>query len=89
MNPELEQMAASAICHAAEMAQRRITDAAEEYARPSVLFRPAIAIDGNQWCVLYGANLIDGVAGFGDSPELAMRDFDKNWYAKLAPKDKP
>ena len=56
--------------------------AAFEQQRPSVLFRPQISKDGNQWCALYGDNLQDGVAGFGDSPDLAMRDFDKNWSAK-------
>lgn len=51
--------------------------------RPSVLFRPHLSIDGNQWCALYGDNLQDGVAGFGDSPEAAMRDFDQAWSKKL------
>jgi len=45
--------------------------------RPSVLYRPRISIDGNQWCVLYGDNLQDGIAGFGNTPALAMADFDK------------
>ena len=56
-----------------------VHNAADEYRRPSVLFRPALSIDGNQWCALYGNNLHDGVAGFGDTPELAMYDFDKNF----------
>jgi hypothetical protein len=51
--------------------------------RPSVWFRPKIFLDGNKWCVLYGANLQEGVAGFGDSPELAMVDFDRNWFNML------
>lgn len=58
--------------------------AAADYRRPSAIYRPAISIDGNQWCALYGANLQDGVAGFGDSPADAMRDFDKAWSAALA-----
>lgn len=41
------------------------------------LLKPAISIDGNQWCVLYGDNLQDGVAGFGDTPYLAVLDFTK------------
>lgn len=57
--------------------------AASEHQRPSAVYRPAISIDGNQWCVLYGDNLQYGVAGFGDSPSDAMRDFDANWDAKL------
>lgn len=54
-----------------------------EHARPSAVYRPAISIDGNQWCALFGANLQDGVAGFGDSPAEAMHDFDKAWNKKL------
>ncbi len=54
-----------------------------ENARPCVLLRPKISIDGNQWCALYGDNLQDGVAGFGDSPAKAMQDFDRNWLRTL------
>ena len=46
---------------------------------PHVLMRPAIYPDGNMWCALYGANLQEGVAGFGETPEAACADFDKNW----------
>ena len=53
--------------------------AAHEMQRPFVLFKPPISIDGNQWCVLYGENLQSGVSGFGDTPEKAALDFDKNW----------
>jgi hypothetical protein len=42
-----------------------------------------VFIDGDKWCALYGENLQDGVAGFGDSPALAMADFNKNWSAKI------
>ena len=58
-----------------------------EQMRPSVLFRPRLAIDGDQWCALYGEDLQDGVAGFGHSPEEATRDFDRNWTAKLEAND--
>lgn len=54
-----------------------------EQRRPCVLFRPSISIDGNKWCALYGENLQDGVAGFGDSVEQAMDDFDAAWSRKL------
>lgn len=46
---------------------------------PSVIYKPRLFIDGDQWCALYGDNLQDGVAGFGDTPDKAMRDFNKNW----------
>lgn len=50
---------------------------------PHYLYRPRLSIDGNQWCALYGEDLQDGVAGFGDSPAKAMADFDKNWQQDL------
>lgn len=58
-------------------------ECANEKLRPSFLYRPSICIDGNKWMALYGENQQDGVAGFGDSPDLAYRAFDKAWYEKL------
>lgn len=55
-----------------------------EHARPSAVYRPALSADGNQWCALYGENLQVGVAGFGDTPALAMADFDANWLSAKA-----
>jgi len=69
--------------HHAAIAAQEISCATYEHQRPSVLFRPVLTIDGNQWCALYGDNLQDGVAGFGDSPANAMHDFDKNWQESL------
>ena len=54
-----------------------------ENLRPCVMMRPKISVDGNQWCALYGDNLQDGVAGFGDSPAKAMQDFDNSWSKSL------
>lgn len=63
----------------ADQAKATIQEAAWEYMRPSVIYRPKISKDGTQWCALYGENLHDGCAGFGDSISKAMADFDKNW----------
>lgn len=57
--------------------------------RPHVLMRPAISIDGDKYCALYGENLQDGVAGFGDSPYAAMCDFDVQWNTKLSRMENP
>ncbi len=54
-----------------------------ELLRPSFIHKPTLGIDGNKWCALYGPNLMEGITGFGDSPDEAYRDFDKNWYEKL------
>lgn len=59
----------------------------EQALRPSTRMRPSLSIDGNQWCALYGDNLQDGVAGFGDTPEAAFRDFDKAWHTPLPIKE--
>ncbi len=41
--------------------------------------RPRIFIDGNMWCVLFGEDLQNGIAGFGETPRLAVYDFNKAW----------
>ena len=56
-----------------------------EKQRPSILLRPSIGLDGNRFCVLYGPNIMDGVAGFGCTADEAMRDFDMNWVTRRAP----
>jgi len=71
------------IPHYIDMAMREIQNAGFEHQRWCVLLRPKIFIDGNMWCALYGENLQDGVAGFGESPSKAMSDFDSAWFKKL------
>jgi hypothetical protein len=66
------------------LAQALAQDVERQRLRPSMLLRPTLSIDGNKWCALYGTNLMEGVAGFGDSPAEAFDDFDKNWIAKLS-----
>ena len=63
--------------------QQDFSAVAAEMQRPSAVFRPGLSIDGNRWCALYGENLQAGVAGFGDSPALAMEAFDKAWHEQL------
>lgn len=47
------------------------------------LLRPRVFLDGNKWCVLYGENIMEGIAGFGDSPILAVYDFNKAWRREV------
>lgn len=51
---------------------------AEEYNLVSLL-KPKIFLDGRRWCVLYGENIQDGVAGFGLTPYKAVLDFNRAW----------
>ena len=57
--------------------------AAELAAAPSTHLRPSLYPDGNMWCALYGENLQDGLAGFGNTPEGAMADFDYNFRSQI------
>lgn len=78
-----QQHIASSVAHYAEMSYASINAAASRYDTPSAVYRPRLTIDGNQWCALYGDNLHEGVAGFGDSPGSAMYDFDRQWEKRL------
>ena len=53
-----------------------------------ILLKPTLQRDGNQWCVLYGKDLQDGIAGFGASPMKAIWDFNKSWAEELPNKSK-
>ena len=72
------------LSHYVEMTAAAFQEAAYEQMRPCILLKPALKIDGNQWCALYGDNLQDGIAGFGNSPSDAMHAFDKNYHTNLA-----
>lgn len=50
---------------------------------PFTLYRPRLFVDGNQWCALYGENIQDGVAGFGDTPEKAVKAFNEAWTKSI------
>jgi hypothetical protein len=38
-----------------------------------------LSLDGNRWCALFGDNLQDGVAGFGDTPNDAVAEFESEF----------
>lgn len=63
-------------------AMEYVRDTALFLQRPFFALKPRIMPDGNQWCALYGENLQEGVAGFGDTPEAAACDFDNNWFSQ-------
>lgn len=35
--------------------------------------------DGNQWCVLLGNNIQEGIVGFGDTPLKAITNFNSSF----------
>lgn len=81
MNDEWSQIAANAVCHAADMVKISGQEACWEYQRPSVVFKPTLSKDGDMWCALFGENLQEGVAGFGETPAKAMWAFDTAWLS--------
>jgi len=48
--------------------------------QPHVLLKPRVFKDGNMWCCLYGKEIMEGVCGFGATPELACEQFNKIWW---------
>jgi len=52
---------------------------------PHMIFAPDMSLDGNKWSALFGANIQEGVVGFGDSPAEAIDEFDREWLKQLAP----
>ena len=83
LNEDKQMMIVEAACHAIAMNQQAERMVIDERERPSYLWKPKLSIDGNQWCALFGENLQDGVAGFGDSPAKAMLAFDRAWKTPL------
>ncbi len=65
--------------------QEQIAVVGYEMARPSAIYRPSISVDGTKWRALYGDDLMNGVAGFGDTPAEAMAAFDKAWTQEKTP----
>lgn len=49
--------------------------------RPCVVFKPDLFQDGDKWIACKGPNIQVGVVGVGNSPDEAMKEFDKAWYA--------
>jgi len=67
-----------------DIIRQEFVNAALEQQRPAILMRPALSIDGNQWCALYGENIQDGLSGFGSSPYAALIDFDRQFFKEIA-----
>ncbi len=52
--------------------------------RPEAIYKPRLFVDGNQWCALYGENIQEGIAGFGDTPSEALTSWG-NEFTWLKP----
>lgn len=47
------------------------------------LLKPKVYIDGDQWCVLLGENLQEGICGFGDTVYKAILAFNKAFHEPI------
>lgn len=72
------------ISFAVSIVQQEMVVAAQEMGRPAVVFKPTLSRDGNMWCALLGENIMEGVAGFGETPAAAMTAFDNAFYHEKA-----
>ena len=48
-----------------------------------VMLKPKVTIDGNMYCVLYGDNLHDGIAGFGETIHKAILNFNEQFHKEM------
>jgi len=83
----LERVASQSldVSHAKALLQEQIWHVGSEMTRPSVLHRPSLSVDGTKWCAMLGDNLMDGLAGFGETPDAAMRAFDTAFLSQRTP----
>lgn len=76
LSEERQNLYLSTLTHYADLADRRAIE--RESSLELVSFAKTLGIvpylDGNKWCALYGENLQEGLAGFGDSPIMAIQD---------------
>ena len=79
MNEHYESELATRAHEAKLQAYYIAEDAERERMRPFYLLRPKVFPDGDQWCVLYGENIQEGVCAFGDTPAKAATQFDVEW----------
>ena len=82
LNEQDSRTLLSHLSHNATLAQEQVHNKLIqdiEYALVAQL-KPRIFKDGNKWFVLYGENIMTGIYGSGDTPYLAVIDFDKAWH---------
>lgn len=82
----MRRLALTDISFDAYAARMAIVEACAFIAAPHVRMHPSVFPDGDKWCCLYGDDLMVGVAGFGDTPEMACAEFDKAWGTLNPPK---
>jgi hypothetical protein len=55
---------------------------------PAAVRRPQLSIRGRTFIALLGPAIEEGIAGFGDSVQAALRAFDTQYSRSLTPSDR-
>jgi hypothetical protein len=55
---------------------------------PAAVRRPRLSIRGRTFVALLGPAIEEGIAGFGDSVQAALRAFDTQYSRSLTPSDR-
>ncbi len=55
-----------------------------EYTGAAVALQPTVFVEGDSYCCLLGPDPETGVFGCGDTPDEALKDWDKNLRKRLA-----
>ena len=76
MNSQIEADIAGAAFNVGQAAQVLSQEIASYHATWHSVLKPRLFKDGNAWCALYGDDLQVGIAGFGDTPALALMAFE-------------
>jgi len=50
-----------------------------DFGNDMVTVQAILKKDGNQWCVMIGENIQEGVAGFGNTISSAISEFKSNF----------
>lgn len=56
---------------------------------PTAVRRPRLLVRGEVWIALLGPNIEEGIAGFGNIVEAALRAFDAQYVRGLRPPENP
>lgn len=68
----------------AELVAAEVTaETMQRKGRWAVIYGLVPFIDGDKWCVLLGQNIQTGIAGFGESPEEAIINFDAEMAKRI------
>jgi hypothetical protein len=59
-------------------------DQVEEELRPAILLKPQLFVMNGKWWCVHGDHVEGRLAGAGDTPHAALRDFELNFYQQKA-----